>query len=300
MEDTFLISTPFKTIKVHPVVPFIILDQYVRRPEGKKHVMGTIMGSLNNGVLEITNCYGVNYEFADGEIVVDNKEAMAFNEKMKQLYAISNKSEVVLGWFSTVDSPVVAQENWFQLNEYYRSCCQLFKPVILTLIFLSMNVSLERPKLDLEAMSVTSVVLNETVLAIKMTKLPVMISASSVENQVIRSLLDFENAIIEINSAEVYNDLVGLKAMMRDLMSTLEDAEKYIRSVLDGTLKPSSEDSHKVFNALFSIPQVSHEEFKQMFDSKLQDFAMVSYLSSLALNQVEIAEKVNSKVASRN
>ena len=55
-----------------------------------------------------------------------------------------------------------------------------------------------------------------------------------------------------------------------------------------------------MFNALFSIPQVSHEEFKQMFDSKLQDFAMVSYLSSLALNQVEIAEKVNSKVASRN
>lgn len=29
------------------------------------------MGSLNNGVLEITNCYGVNYEFTEGEIVVD-------------------------------------------------------------------------------------------------------------------------------------------------------------------------------------------------------------------------------------
>ena len=98
----------------------------------------------------------------------------------------------------------------------------------------------------------------------------------------------------------MYNDLAGLKDMMGDLMGTLEDAEKYIRRVLDGDLKPSSEDSHKVFNALFSIPQVSHEEFKQMFDSKMQDFAMVSYLSSLALSQVEIAEKVNSKVASRS
>ena len=86
MEDTFLISTPFKTIKVHPVVPFLILDQYVRRPEGKAHAMGifksasfscvgTIMGSLNNGVLEITNCYGVNYEFVDGEIVVSENGA---------------------------------------------------------------------------------------------------------------------------------------------------------------------------------------------------------------------------------
>ena len=87
---------------------------------------------------------------------------------------------------------------------------------------------------------------------------------------------------------------------MSDLMAILEDTEKYIRKVLDGTLKPSSKNSHKVFNALFSIPQVSHEEFKQMFDSKLQDFTMASYLSSLALKQVKIAEKVNSKMSNRS
>ena len=27
------------------------------------------MGSLNNGVLEITNCYAVNYEFVDNVLV---------------------------------------------------------------------------------------------------------------------------------------------------------------------------------------------------------------------------------------
>lgn len=42
MEDAFLINTPFKSIKVHPVVPFTILDHYKRRAEGSKHVMGTI------------------------------------------------------------------------------------------------------------------------------------------------------------------------------------------------------------------------------------------------------------------
>lgn len=39
------------------------------------NLIGTIMGYLNNGTLEITNCYGVNYEFVDGEIVEYGKDA---------------------------------------------------------------------------------------------------------------------------------------------------------------------------------------------------------------------------------
>ena len=40
MEDTFLISTPFKSVKVHPVVPFMILEQYIRRPANQEHIIG--------------------------------------------------------------------------------------------------------------------------------------------------------------------------------------------------------------------------------------------------------------------
>lgn len=87
---------------------------------------------------------------------------------------------------------------------------------------------------------------------------------------------------------------------MEDLMSTLCETENYIRKVLDGSLKPSPEDSDKVFNALASVPQVSHEEFKQLFSAKLHDFSLVSYLSSLARKQVEIAERVNSQYKGRN
>lgn len=64
------------------------------------------MGSLNNGVLEITNCYAVNYEFVDNVLVFcwncgilyQNQEGVSFNETMKQLYSTANKSEVILGW----------------------------------------------------------------------------------------------------------------------------------------------------------------------------------------------------------
>lgn len=40
MEDTFLISTPFKSVKVHPVVPFTIFEHYIRRPATQDHIIG--------------------------------------------------------------------------------------------------------------------------------------------------------------------------------------------------------------------------------------------------------------------
>mgnify|MGYP000362851212 CR=1 FL=1 len=40
MEDTFLINTPFKSVRVHPVVPFTILDHYKRRPKDSEEVLG--------------------------------------------------------------------------------------------------------------------------------------------------------------------------------------------------------------------------------------------------------------------
>ena len=48
-----------------------------------------------------------------------------------------------------------------------------------------MNVSFEGESIDIDAYSVTSVVLNTEVLAIKFTKLPLSTSASAVENQIV-------------------------------------------------------------------------------------------------------------------
>lgn len=48
-----------------------------------------------------------------------------------------------------------------------------------------------------------------------------------------------------------------------------------------------------MFNAIASVPVVNKEEFKMLFNSKLQDFSLVSYLSSLASQQIRVAEDIN-------
>ncbi len=47
-------------VKVHPVVIFSILDHFVRRnDESQQRVIGSLLGTNIDGVVEITNCFPV-------------------------------------------------------------------------------------------------------------------------------------------------------------------------------------------------------------------------------------------------
>lgn len=47
------------TVRVQPVVLFSICDAYIRRNEGKERVIGTLLGSISDGVVDIRDCYAV-------------------------------------------------------------------------------------------------------------------------------------------------------------------------------------------------------------------------------------------------
>jgi hypothetical protein len=52
--------------RIHPVVIFSILDHYIRRPEGDR-VIGTLVGSVNEGIIEIKSSFPVPH--SEGEQV---------------------------------------------------------------------------------------------------------------------------------------------------------------------------------------------------------------------------------------
>lgn len=54
-------------MRVHPVVIFNILDQFLRRSEGQDRVIGTLLGLNVDGVIEIRNCFPVPH--TEGEQV---------------------------------------------------------------------------------------------------------------------------------------------------------------------------------------------------------------------------------------
>ena len=179
------------------------------------------MGSIINGTLEITNCYAVNYTFEE-DAIVDRlcwlsscRPTSRSNStrlwpsctrpqtKRNRLSAGADSSTYSSLRFSTTTSPVKAEKKWYTLNHYYRSLCQVFKPVGVCRcchpqIFLTVNVTFEGESIAIDAYSVTSIVLNGDILAIKFTRLPVTTTASDVENQVITSMNAFQNVVVEL------------------------------------------------------------------------------------------------------
>ena len=58
--------------KVHPVVIFSILDHFIRRNnENESRVVGTLLGSYIDGIVEVKNCFPVPHK--EGEEVNQKK-----------------------------------------------------------------------------------------------------------------------------------------------------------------------------------------------------------------------------------
>lgn len=56
---TLPVGVTENTVKVHPVVLFTICDAYIRINEGQPRVIGTLLGKVGDGVIDIRNCYAV-------------------------------------------------------------------------------------------------------------------------------------------------------------------------------------------------------------------------------------------------
>ena len=83
------------TVRVQPVVLFTICDAYIRRSEGKERVIGTLLGTIAEGVVDIRNCYAVPHNESMDQ--VRQQEQPARKDRHEQLPDICLSSCAVLG-----------------------------------------------------------------------------------------------------------------------------------------------------------------------------------------------------------
>merc|ERR1719499_2711435 len=84
--------------RVHPVAILKILDAYVRRPEGARRIIGTLLGWISEGsVVDITDSFPVVHKDTDETVLMDQD----YHKQMLGLRQKVSPREVVVGWFST-------------------------------------------------------------------------------------------------------------------------------------------------------------------------------------------------------
>jgi hypothetical protein len=101
---------------IQPSVVSIILDHYMRRPQGEDTVVGTLLGSVDGQIVDIQTCFSVPMEQDQ-----DNKKSKLidkdYNEKMLKFHRKVNPKEDLIGMYlsgTEIDAYAVSLFQYYQ------------------------------------------------------------------------------------------------------------------------------------------------------------------------------------------
>lgn len=62
------LTARMRLCRLHPVVLFTITDAFIRRNKDQERVIGTLLGTIADGVVEVKNCYAVPHSESNDQV----------------------------------------------------------------------------------------------------------------------------------------------------------------------------------------------------------------------------------------
>jgi len=265
-------------VKVHPVVVFSILDHFVRRNnENDSRVIGTLLGSNIDGIVEIKNCFPVPL-VEGGQVGVD----MEFHHTMLDLFQRATPKEMIVGWYATggqvnEDSALLHEYFWKELNH--------------PLIHLTVDTNLTNYSMAIKAYTTTPVAFGEKSLGSQFLPVPVEISAFDSEKIGVDVLIKSKN-----NPNSALTELENLESSVNKLIELIDVVTDYVSKVQEGKIKADNKIGRFLAEAVVGLPKLDPPTMERLFNSNLQDLLMVVYLANLTRTQLSLAEKLQKVV----
>lgn len=110
-------------VKLHPTIVFSVLNNFVRRSDRETRVIGTLLGTVTNGCIEITECFGVPHmEKKDELFVAINKD---YHKTMYNFHRRINRKEKIVGWYTTTSAEgALINDNSSLIHDFYSQECE--------------------------------------------------------------------------------------------------------------------------------------------------------------------------------
>ena len=96
-DKTVVYQTTDVEANVEPVVLFSIIDHFSRRGEGQDFVIGTLLGTEENGVVTISVAFPVPHMQVEDQMALSTD----FHATMLSLHQRVHSKQTVVGWYST-------------------------------------------------------------------------------------------------------------------------------------------------------------------------------------------------------
>ena len=107
-------------VKVHATAVLGMINSFVRRADQESRVIGTLLGTTDGKVLEVTDCYAVPFQESKGSEKLYVGIDEVFHKSMFTFSKRVNKKEQVLGWYAstTLDGKTVIDQSSL-INDFY-------------------------------------------------------------------------------------------------------------------------------------------------------------------------------------
>jgi len=267
----------FVSVTVHPVVIVSILDHFIRRNEGHR-VIGTLLGTNNDGAIEIRNCFPVPHTEGT-EVGVD----MDFHNNMLELHHRVSPKETIVGWYATGGE---LNENSAIIHEYF------VKKLNHSPIHLNVDTNLTNCTMTTKAYTNVTVTLNEKQLGTQFLPVPCDVISLDSEKIGVDTLL---RAKAE-STRGLLSDLESLETSIRRLQNLIDSVSEYVNRVLEGKLDGDANVGRFLASSISALPKIDPPTLEKMFNNSIQDLLLVVYLANLTRTQLHLAEKLK-KVA---
>jgi len=262
--------------KVHPVVLLSVIDAYERRNEDAKRVIGTLLGNVDKGVVEVTNCFAVPHNESDDEVAVD----IEYARNMFELHKKVNSAEVIVGWFST---GLEVSVHSVLIHDYYSR--ETKNPVHMTV-----DTFMRGGKMAIKGYHSQSIGVPGKTTGTMFTPVNIETITYEPEQVGVETLQKGKyntKRIVHLNS-----DLKKVETSSRWLREMLTSVTQYVDDVLANRIPSDNSTGRFLLDLVTGVPQIDVEKFENMLNSNMKDLLMVVYLANLTKTQLALNEKL--------
>lgn len=267
-------------VKVHPVVLLQICDSYIRRGEKQDRVIGTLLGTVSDGTVNVSRCFVVPHTETMDQVAVD----IVHHKTMNELHQKVAPSQVIVGWFST-GAGVNSSDALIQ-EHYAKEVTNTVGPVHLRL-----DTALEAgSRLPVQTYISRNLGLGDKAIAMEFLEVPCEVLFGDVE-RVGASLLVSGDP----DKGRPLADQETLATSLNRLVGLLGQAQQYVDDVVAGRREGDAAIGRYLADTLAVVPHLEVSDFERMFNEGVQDDLLLSYFAHLVRSQVALAERLGTQ-----
>jgi len=266
-------------VRVHPLVLAAVLDHYARRKGTQARVIGALLGTNVEGVVEVTDTFPVPHEESAKDVRLD----FDFQSTMRELRRRTSPHEVMVGWYAT--GTAVTEASVLIHDFYWREIKT--EPIHLL-------VDPASGRLRAFACATFHVAPTERALGSYFRPLRCEFAASEMERVGVATLAHTRDAggaavpLAEANSVDSAYDA---------LTTLLDAAIAYVHAVATGEREGDPEVGREIAAIAQTLPVLQPGELERVTTESLQDVLMVAYVANLMRAQLSITERLRSALA---